>query len=104
MNLFTANNTVAIVIVGPIARELAQKFRCDPRRTAGILDTASCVVQGIIPYGAQILIALGIARDANIGISSLKLVGSLYYPFCLGVSLLLFILVSRKRNDSCPTA
>ena len=102
VNLFTANNTVAIVIAGPIARELAQKFRCDPRRIAGILDTASCVVQGIIPYGAQILIALGIARDADIELSSLRLVGSLYYPFCLGVFLVLFILFSRKRGGACP--
>ena len=98
VNLFTANNTVAIVIAGPIARELSLKYHCDPRRAAGILDAASCVVQGIIPYGAQILIALGIARDAGLELSSLRLVGSLYYPFCLGAFLLLGILLIGRRS------
>ena len=98
VNLFTANNTVAIVIAGPIARELSLKYHCDPRRAAGILDAASCVVQGIIPYGAQILIALGIARDAGLELSSLRLVGSLYYPFCLGAFLLLGILLVGRRS------
>ena len=98
VNLFTANNTVAIVIAGPIARELSLKYHCDPRRAAGILDAASCVVQGIIPYGAQILIALGIVRDAGLELSSLRLVGSLYYPFCLGAFLLLGILLIGRRS------
>ncbi|MBQ9501494.1 MAG: Na+/H+ antiporter NhaC family protein [Lentisphaeria bacterium] len=98
VNLFTANNTVAIVIAGPIARDLSRKYHCDPRRAASILDTASCVVQGIIPYGAQILIALGIARDAGLDVSSLRLVGALWYPFCLGVFLLLEILLTGRRS------
>ena len=95
VNLFTANNTVAIVISGPIAREFSQKYHCDPRRIASILDTASCVVQGMIPYGAQILIALGIAKTAGIEVSSLHLIGSLYYPMLLLVALAWSILLKR---------
>lgn len=99
VNLFTANNTVAIVIAGPIAREFAEKYHCDPRRIASILDTSSCVVQGLIPYGAQILIALGIAKTAGITVSSFGLVGSLYYPILLAVVLLGSILFSRRNGD-----
>ncbi|MBQ9788333.1 MAG: Na+/H+ antiporter NhaC family protein [Lentisphaeria bacterium] len=95
INLFTANNTVAIVIAGPIAKELGNKYKCDPRRIASILDTASCVVQGLIPYGAQILIAIGIARGAGLKISSLSLIGTLYYPMLLGVSLILSIVIAK---------
>ncbi|MBR2363872.1 MAG: Na+/H+ antiporter NhaC family protein [Lentisphaeria bacterium] len=91
VNLFTANNTVAIVIAGPVAKDLSEKYKCDPRRIASILDTASCAVQGLIPYGAQILIAMGIASGSGIKISSLALVGSLYYPFLLGAALLISI-------------
>ena len=100
VNLFTANNTVAIVIAGPIAREFSQKYHCDPRRIASILDTASCVVQGLIPYGAQILIALGIAKTAGIMISSSSLIGSLYYPLLLAVILPSSILLKRERKSA----
>ena len=96
VNLFTANNTVAIVISGPIAREFSRKYGCDPRRIASILDTASCVVQGLIPYGAQILIALGVARTAGVRVSSFALIGSLYYPLLLLLALLLSILIKRR--------
>ena len=95
INLFTANNTVAIVIAGPIAKELGNKYKCDPRRIASILDTASCAVQGLIPYGAQILIAIGIARGAGLKISSLSLISTLYYPMLLGVSLILSIVIAK---------
>jgi len=96
VNLFTANNTVAIVITGPIAKDFAHKYGCDPRRIASILDTSSCVVQGLIPYGAQILIALGIAKTAGVQLSSFGLIGSLYYPLLLGVALLVSILRPQK--------
>ena len=96
VNLFTANNTVAIVITGPIARDFSRKYNCDPRRIASILDTASCVVQGLIPYGAQILIALGIAKTAGVQLSSFGLIGSLYYPLLLGAALLVSILRPQK--------
>ncbi len=93
VNLFTANNTVAIVVAGPIARELSRKFGCDPRRIASILDTTSCVVQGMIPYGAQILIAIGIAGEAGLEVPSLQLIAVLFYPMFLGVALLASILI-----------
>jgi len=96
INLFTANNTVAIVIAGPIAKELSQKYGCDPKRIASILDTASCVIQGIIPYGAQILIAVGVAKTAGITLSSLSVIESLYYPYFLAFALLFSIFVRRK--------
>ncbi|MBQ7696485.1 MAG: Na+/H+ antiporter NhaC family protein [Lentisphaeria bacterium] len=92
VNLFTANNTVAIVIAGPVAKELSEKFRCSGRRIAAILDCASCVAQGIIPYGAQILIAAGIARSTGTAFGIPQLLGKLYYPYILGILLILFIL------------
>ena len=98
INLFTANNTVAIVIAGPIARELSEQYHCSAKRIASILDTGSCVVQGMIPYGAQILIAAGVAQASDLEVSSLRLVGSLFYPMILGVCLLVAIAIhSGKR-------
>ena len=96
INLFTANNTVAIVMGGPIARILSGKYACDPRRIASILDTASCVIQGFLPYGAQILIAVGIAKGANLELPAGKLIFSLYYPALLGICLLISILISKQ--------
>ena len=91
-NVITANNTVAILSVGDIAKNIAQRFDIDPRRTASLLDTTSCTVQGLIPYGAQLLMASGIA-----GVSSLSIVPYLYYPMLIGVTVLLTILI-RKTN------
>ena len=102
VNLFTANNTVAIVVAGPIARELSQKFGCDPRRIASILDTASCVVQGMIPYGAQILIAIGIAKGAGLDVPSLPLIAALFYPMFLGIALLVSILIPDLFRRRVP--
>ena len=102
INLFTANNTVAIVIAGPIARELSFKFHCDPKRIAGILDTASCFVQGVIPYGAQILIAAGLAKTAGLEVSSLSLAGAMLYPWLMGAAVLLNITLRRQScSSSC---
>ena len=95
VNCFTANNTVAIVIAGPIAKECSTRFKADPVRIASILDTASCFVQGIIPYGAQILIALGVARGFGMAIDSFSLIKCLYYPPLLA----LFVLVSMFRSS-----
>lgn len=98
VNFFTANNTVAIVIAGPIAKACADRFGANPVRIASVLDTASCVVQGIIPYGAQILIAVGIAKGANVGAcSSLDVITSLYYQPLLAVSVLGAMIFSRRR-------
>lgn len=97
VNLFTANNTVAIVVAGPIAKMLSDKYNCDGRRIAGILDTASCAVQGLIPYGAQILIAVGIAKGAGIEVPAFVLAAALYYPVLLAVSLAAAIAIGRKK-------
>lgn len=80
MDIATANNTVAIVIAAPIAKEISSEYGVEPRVTASLLDTCSCIAQGIIPYGAQLLIAAGLA-----GITSVSLIPFLVYPFLLAV-------------------
>lgn len=94
-NLCTANNTIAIITTGPIAKDIAKRFHLDRRKTASILDTFSCLIQGIIPYGAQMLIAAGLAN-----ISPLSIIGNLYYPFCMGICALLSILIRYPRKYS----
>ena len=94
-NLCTANNTIAIITTGPIAKDIAQKFHLDRRKTASILDTFSCLIQGIIPYGAQMLIAAGLAN-----ISPISIIGNLYYPFTMGACALLAILFRYPRRYS----
>lgn len=78
INLFTANNTVAIITSGSIVRELAEKYGVKAERAASLMDTTSCCVQGMIPYGAQILIAA--ALSASIGVSSFSILKGLFYP------------------------
>lgn len=85
-NLCTANNTVAIVAVGNIARRLAKKYEIAPARTAGLLDTFSCVTQAVIPYGAQLLAAATLA-----GLGAMDIIPFLYYPFAMAACALLFI-------------
>ncbi len=79
-NVCTANNTIAIITTGQIARDIAAKYGVDPRRSASILDTFSCIVQGLIPYGAQLLIASGLAA-----VSPIDIISYLYYPFALAL-------------------
>lgn len=91
----TANNTVAIISVGGIVREIAQRFGISPRRAASLLDTFSCFVQGLLPYGAQLLMAAGLAA-----ISPIEIIAYLYYPYIMGACALLAILLQRpKCND-----
>lgn len=92
-NLCTANNTIAILSVGGIAREIADRFGVDRRKSASLLDTFSCFTQGIIPYGAQLLMAASLAA-----ISPLEIIGYLYYPFILGGCAVVAILVKRKEQ------
>ncbi len=99
VNLFTANNTVAIVVAGPIARDIAERYQVEPKRSASLLDTSSCVVQGIIPYGAQILAAIGLA-GGSAAVSSIDVLKFLCYPYLLGVCMLLSIFVMRRRHVS----
>jgi len=92
-NLCTANNTIALVMAGPIAKEIAQKFRIAPRRAASLLDIFSCVVQGIIPYGAQLLMAANLS-----GVSPVEIMKSLYYPYLLGLGALGAILLQLPKR------
>lgn len=96
VNCFTANNTVAIVIAGPIAKECSGRFKSDPVRIASVLDTVSCIVQGLIPYGAQILIAIGVAKGLDMSINSFSLLKCLYYQPLLLLALVISMLLTRK--------
>ncbi len=100
VNLFTANNTVSIVIAGPIAKELAQKYSCNPKRIASILDASSCILQGVIPYGAQMLIATGIANGGGMKVSPVKLIMHCHYQQILLAAMLLWIFIRRKNNQN----
>ena len=95
VNFCTANNTIAIITVGSLARDISERYRLDPRKVASILDTFSCLVQGIIPYGAQMLMASGLA-----GVSAVSITGYLYYPFALGLLALFSILLRLPRKYS----
>lgn len=90
----TANNTVAIISVGEIARQIAQKFGISARRAASLLDTFSCFIQGILPYGAQLLMAAGLAS-----ISPVEIISYLYYPMIMGGCALLAILIQWPRYN-----
>lgn len=92
-NLCTANNTIAILTVGTISRDISQKFGIAPRRAASLLDTTSCFMQGVLPYGAQLLMASGLAS-----VSPLEIIPNLYYPMCVGLVLVLSIIVQRPRS------
>ena len=94
-NLCTANNTIAILTTGKVSREITKQYGLDPRKTASILDTFSCFVQGLIPYGAQLLLASKLA-----GVSPMDIVPNLYYPFIMGGCALLSILLRYPRRYS----
>ena len=93
MDISTANNTVAIVMAGPIAKEIAEEYGISPRKSASLLDTFSCIFQGIIPYGAQMLIAVSTALDLGGEVSAFQVIPYLFYPYLLAVSSVVFILV-----------
>jgi Na+/H+ antiporter NhaC len=92
-DLCTANNTIALITVGPVARDIADRYGVDRRMSASLLDTFSCFAQGLIPYGAQLLMAAGLAA-----ISPFDIIGYLYYPICLGVIAVLGILFRFPRK------
>ena len=94
VNTLTANNTVAILSVGDIAKQISIRYGIDPRRSASLLDTTSCTVQGLLPYGAQLLMASSLA-----GISALSIIPYLYYPMLIGLIVLLTILLPNKRSQ-----
>lgn len=94
-NLCTANNTVAVITAGPIAKDISRKFHVDSRKSASILDTFSCLVQGLIPYGAQMLMAAGLAS-----VSPVSIIQYLYYPFLMGLCALAAIFFRFPRKYS----
>ena len=96
MDIATANNTVAIVMAGPIAKEVAEEYGISPKRSASLLDTFSCIFQGIIPYGAQMLVAISTCATLGYAISAFDIIPLLFYPFLLCLSSLLFILFDKK--------
>ena len=95
VNICTANNTVAIITTGPIAKDVAKRFGIDPRKSASILDTASCFTQGMLPYGAQVLIAAGLS-----GLNPITIIPHLFYPMLIGIALVLAILFRYPRKYS----
>lgn len=95
VNICTANNTVAIITTGPIARDIATKFGIDSRKSASILDTMSCFTQGLIPYGAQVLIAAGLSN-----LNPIQIIPWLFYPMLIGVAMMLSIAFRCPRKYS----
>ncbi len=95
VNICTANNTVAIITVGGIARKIGEKFGLDPRKCASLLDTFSCFTQGLLPYGAQLLMAAGLAA-----INPIAILPHLYYPLAIGIAALGAILLRYPRRYS----
>ena len=91
-NCCTANNTIAILTVGPLAAEIADRFGVDRRKSASLLDSFSCFTQGLLPYGAQMLMAAGLAS-----LSPLEIMGYLYYPVVLGVCATISIWIKRRK-------
>lgn len=94
-DMCTANNTIALVTVGPMAKEIANEYGIDKRISASLLDTFSCFAQGFLPYGAQLLMAAGLAH-----ITPFEIIGYLYYPMALGIMAVLGILFNYPRKYS----
>ncbi len=95
VNVCTANNTVAIITVGSIARKIGERYQLDPRKCASLLDTFSCFTQGLIPYGAQMLMAAGLAQ-----LNPIVILPHLYYPFAIGLAAFLSIIFRYPRRYS----
>lgn len=99
MDIATANNTVAIVMANPIAKEMADTYHISPKKAASILDTFSCIFQGIIPYGAQMLVAVSVATELGSAVSAFEIIPNLFYPYMLLLSSLVFVfLVPEKKK------
>ena len=98
MDIATANNTVAIVMANPIAAQMRQEYGISPRRAACLLDTFSCIFQGIIPYGAQMLVAISAAAEMGVALSAFQIMRYLFYPYLLAVSSLAAIFLVREKG------
>ena len=98
MDIATANNTVAIVMANPIAKEMAETYGVSNKKTASILDTFSCVFQGVIPYGAQMLVAIAAADTLGYSVSAFEIMPNLFYPYILLISSLVFIYIIPEKK------
>ncbi|MBQ9838668.1 MAG: Na+/H+ antiporter NhaC family protein [Oscillospiraceae bacterium] len=98
MDMATANNTVAIVMANPIAKEMGKEYDITPARSACILDTFSCVFQGVIPYGAQMLVAITAANELGVTLSAFQIMKYLFYPYLLLVCCVVAILLTKKKK------
>lgn len=96
MDIATANNTVAIVMANPIAKEMAQTYGITPKKTASLLDTFSCIIQGILPYGAQMLVAISAVTELGKNISAFDIIPYMFYPLFLLISSLIWIGVKTQ--------
>ena len=93
VDICTANNTVAIVTVGPIAKNISNKYDLEPKRVAGIMDMFACVFQGVIPYGAQLISAAGLAA-----ISPFSIMKYLFYPYLMGICAIISIYIYWRKK------
>ena len=98
LDVSTANNTVAIIMANPIAKEIANDYDISPKRTASLLDIFSCIFQGIIPYGAQMLVAVSLAVTAGLSVSAFDVIPNLFYPFMLLIATLIFIFFPKRKK------
>lgn len=98
MDIATANNTVAIVMANPIASEMAKEYDISPRKTASILDTFSCIFQGALPYGAQILVALSAVSTMGFELGAFDVIAHLFYPMMLLISSLVFMFIIPEKK------
>jgi len=97
MDIATANNTVAIVVAAPIAKQMSESYGISPKRTASILDTFSCIFQGILPYGAQMLLAVSACSELGFTVSAFEIIPFLFYPFILAAASLVYILIGKGK-------
>ena len=105
VDISTANNTIAIVIAGPIAKEISEEYGIEPKRTASLLDIFTSVWQGIIPYGAQLLYACAGAAAVGLSLTPIDLMPYLFYPILMGISALIFIAAGKKgKRKKIPGA
>ena len=98
MDIATANNTVAIVMANPIAKEMCQDYGISPKRSACLLDTFSCIFQGVIPYGAQMLVAISACAEMGVQLSAFDIMQYLFYPYLLLVSSLIAIFLVKEKK------
>ena len=99
MDVATANNTVAIVMANPIAAEMAREYGISPRKTASLLTTFSCIFQALLPYSAQMLVAISAVSAMGLELDIFAVISNLFYPVMLLLSSLAFIFLSPREKD-----